>query len=225
MKKDEKIRVLVVDDHSVVRDGLISMFRDDDEIVIVGEAGSTVEAKNMAEVLNPEIILMDISLGNDNGIDTTQKILQSCPEIGVIILSMFVQSDTIMLAIEAGARAYLSKNSSREEIGAAIKKVAEGYTFFSKEISDLLLNNIVNKQRKEDRADGEKQCIECLSVREIEILKLFAQGHTNQEISELLFISIRTVETHKSHIMQKLNFKSQVELVKFAIRNGLAGLD
>lgn len=225
MKNDKKIRVLVVDDHSIVRDGLISMFHDDEDIVIAGEAGSADEALKAAEKLLPEVILMDISLGTENGIDVTKKILSLKPEIGIIILSMFVQNDTVLLAIEAGAKAYLSKNSSRDDIKIAIRKVAEGSNYFSKEISDLLLNNIVIKKRNDNKADSEKQCMECLSVREIEILRLFAQGHTNQEISELLFISIRTVETHKSHIMQKLNFKSQVELVKFAIRNGLAGLE
>lgn len=223
--KNNKIKVITVDDHSVVRDGIKSMFAENQRIQIVGEAGNSTAIYNLIPEFPEAIVLMDISLGNENGVELTRNIVAQFPEIAVIILSMFLDSETVLLAIEAGAKGYLSKNCGKAEIENAILTVSEGNSFFSREISELLLLNLMNKRKIEEKNESEKPCVDCLSSREIEILQLFAKGHTNQEISELLFISIRTVETHKTHILQKLNFKSQVDLVKFAIRNGLADLD
>ena len=161
--------------------------------------------------------ILDISLPDISGIEITKKLKEDYPEIRVIILSMHLNEDFIFNAIKAGAMAYLPKNTSRSELLEAIEKVFNGEEFFAEPVSNIILKSYIKKAKKDEADEQEKE----LTKRETEILTLFAEGKNNKEIADMLYISTRTVESHKNHIMQKLELKSTVELIKFAIRNHL----
>jgi DNA-binding NarL/FixJ family response regulator len=217
----KKIKIFLVDDHQIVRDGIKALLLGSSEISIVGEASDGEEMMEKLETDKPDIILMDISLPGISGIDLTRQALQKLPEVKVIILSMYTNEDFITNALAAGAKSYLPKNTTQQELLTAISKVYEGKEYYSDTISKIIFENFVTNVRKakdpEPLSDEEM-----LSSREKQILKLCVEGQTNQEIANHLFISIRTVESHKNHIMQKLGVKNTVELVKYAIRNNIA---
>jgi two-component system response regulator NreC len=165
---------------------------------------------------------MDISLPDTSGIELTRLISERFPEIKVLILSMYTDESFINLAIKSGAKGYLHKNTTREEMLVAIDTVYSGNDFYSDNISKIILKSYIEKAKL--NAEELLNPHEVLSKREIEILTMFAEGFINKEIADKLFISIRTVESHKNHIMQKLNLKTQVELVKYAIRHNLINI-
>ena len=212
-----KIRIFLVDDHQLVRDGIKALLLSDDNLTILGEASSGKECFEKIALESPDILILDISLPDTNGIEITRRITSEYPEIRVLILSMYTNEDFILNSVKAGARGYLPKNTSREELLTAIRTIYEGDEFFADSISRIMLKSYVRKA-KEDDTMPQRDTIP-LTAREIEILKLFAEGYINKEISDKLDISIRTVETHKNHIMKKLELKSTVELIKYAIRN------
>ncbi|MEI7662588.1 MAG: response regulator transcription factor [Bacteroidota bacterium] len=212
-----KIRIFLVDDHQLVRDGIKALLLSDDNLTILGEASSGKECFEKIALESPDILILDISLPDTNGIEITRRITSEYPEIRVLILSMYTNEDFIFNSVKAGARGYLPKNTSREELLTAIRTIYEGDEFFADSISRIMLKSYVRKA-KEDDTMPQRDTIP-LTAREIEILKLFAEGYINKEISDKLDISIRTVETHKNHIMKKLELKSTVELIKYAIRN------
>jgi DNA-binding NarL/FixJ family response regulator len=212
-----KIRIFLVDDHQLVRDGIKALLISADVLKILGEASSGQECFEKIALAPPDILILDISLPDTNGIEITKRITAEYPDTRVLILSMYTDEDFIFNAVKAGARGYLPKNTSREELLNAIHAVYEGDEFFSDSISRIMLKSYVRKA-KEDDLSPQRGPIP-LTTREIEILKLFAEGFINKEISDQLDISIRTVETHKNHIMKKLELKSTVELIKYAIRN------
>jgi two-component system response regulator NreC len=212
-----KIRIFLVDDHQLVRDGIKALLISDDTIEILGEASSGQECFVKIAGSPPDILLLDISLPDTNGIEITRKVTESYPSTRVLILSMYTNEDFIFNAVKAGARGYLPKNTSREELLTAIHTIHNGEEFFADTISRIMLKSYV-RRAKEDDAAAQGGPVP-LTTREIEILKLFAEGFINKEISDRLDISIRTVETHKNHIMKKLELKSTVELIKYAIRN------
>ena len=212
-----KIRIFLVDDHQLVRDGIKALLMSAENLVILGEAASGKECFEKIAGLPPDILILDISLPDTTGIEITKRISAEYPEIRVLILSMYTNEDFIFNAVKAGARGYLPKNTSREELLSAIETIYAGEEFFSDSISKIMLKSYL-RNAKEEENQPQRGPIP-LSTREIEILKLFAEGFINKEISDKLDISIRTVETHKNHIMKKLELKSTVELIKFAIRN------
>ena len=218
-----KIKIIVTDDHQIVRDGIKALFVNDDEIVVIGESDGNIPSNNIFGSQIPDVVLLDISLGEKSGLDLMRNLLEIYPDLKVIILSMFNDEEIIFDAVQSGAKGYLPKNTSKKEIIDAIKDVAEGNQYFNSQIAKIMLNSVIN-QKKQESVKPNKPCVECLSIREIQILKMVAEGQTNQEIADSLFISIRTVESHKTHIMQKLDLKSSVELVKFAIKNKLTEL-
>jgi two-component system response regulator DegU len=215
------IKIAIVDDHQIVRDGIKSLLQNEPEIEIVSEAkcGDTID--EMIKESHPEVILMDISLPGKSGIELCHYVMKEHKNIKVLILSMYMNEEFILNAIKAGAKGYLPKNTSKPELLEAIKAVHNGEEYYNENISQMILKSYVKNIKQEQE---NQEITETLSKRELEILKLFAEGQTNQEIADGLFISIRTVESHKSHIMQKLHLKSSVDLVKYAIKNNIVEL-
>ena len=215
------IKIILTEDHQLLRDGIKALIASEN-VEIVGEASTGAELWKLMESTKPDIILMDISLPDISGIELTRSLSERFPEVKVLILSMFTDESFINQAIKAGAKGYLHKNTTREEMLVAIDTVYSGSEFYSDNISKIILKSYIEKAKK----NGEEiyNPHEILSKREIEILKMFAEGFINKEIADRLFISIRTVESHKNHIMQKLNLKTQVELVKYAIRHNLINI-
>jgi DNA-binding NarL/FixJ family response regulator len=212
-----KIRIFLVDDHQLVRDGIKALLLSADDLEILGEASSGQECYEKIALGPPDILILDISLPDTNGIEITKRITAEYPGTRVLILSMYTSEDFIFNSVKAGARGYLPKNTSREELLNAIHAIHDGDEFFSDAISRIMLKSYVRKAKEDDLSSAAGPIP--LTTREIEILKLFAEGFINKEISDQLDISIRTVETHKNHIMKKLELKSTVELIKYAIRN------
>jgi two-component system, NarL family, response regulator NreC len=215
------IRIVLTEDHQILRDGVKSLIASEN-IKITGEASTGAELWELLEGEKPDIILMDISLPDTSGIELTRLISERFPEIKVLILSMYTDESFINQAIKSGAKGYLHKNTTREEMLIAIDTVYSGNDFYSDNISKIILKSYIEKAKL--NAEESLNPHEVLSKREIEILTMFAEGFINKEIADKLFISIRTVESHKNHIMQKLNLKTQVELVKYAIRHNLINI-
>jgi DNA-binding NarL/FixJ family response regulator len=212
-----KIGIFLVDDHQLVRDGIKALLMSAEDLTILGEASSGKECFEKIALEPPDILILDISLPDTTGIEITKRVSVEYPQTRVLILSMYTNEDFIFNAVKAGARGYLPKNTSREELLAAIQAIYQGEEFFADSISRIMLKSYVRKAKEDDNMPLRGPVP--LTTREIEILKLFAEGFINKEISDKLDISIRTVETHKNHIMKKLELKSTVELIKYAIRN------
>jgi DNA-binding NarL/FixJ family response regulator len=215
------IRIILTEDHQILRDGVKALIASEN-IEITGEASTGAELIKLLEKSQPDIILMDISLPDTSGIELTRIISERYPSVKVLILSMYTDESFISQAIRAGAKGYLHKNTTREEMLIAIETVYSGKDFYSDNISKIILKSYIDKAKM--NVAEEVNPHELLSKREIEILIMFAEGFINKEIADRLFISIRTVESHKNHIMQKLNLKTQVELVKYAIRHSMINI-
>ncbi len=218
----ETVEIFLVDDHQLVRDGIKALLAGIADIRIIGEANNGNELLEAIKSQQPDIILMDISLPDISGIDLTRMLSQSHPDIRVLILSMYTNEDFVFNAMKAGARGYLPKNTSRQELLDAIYAIQDGHEFFSDSISKVILKRFLRQATQPDTDSDESA--QPLTNREQEILKLFAEGYNNKEISIRLDISIRTVESHKNHIVKKLGLKSTVEMVKFAIKNKIVEL-
>ncbi len=218
----EKIKIILVDDHQIVRDGIKALLNDAEDIDIISEAASYNELREKLKLQNPDIIVMDISLPEISGLEITKMLSETYPHLKVLILSMYTGEDFIFNAIKAGAKGYLPKNTTRKEIIDAIHAVFNNNEYYSESISKVILKSYVQKAKSSDSLPERAE--DKLSAREIEILKYFAGGMSNQEIADKLFISIRTVESHKNHIMQKLELKSTVDLIKYAIKNKIVDI-
>ena len=217
-----KIKIILVDDHQLVRDGIKSLISDSFGIDIIGEASNSVELFKQLHQVMPDVILMDISLPNMSGIEITKILKKDYPKIKILMLSMYTSEDFIFNGLKAGINGYLPKNTTRDELLLAIEEVYHGREYFSKSISNIILKSFVNSAKYGNNANDDKMSI--LTKRETEILKLVVEGVSNQHIADQLFISIRTVETHKTSIMKKLELNSTIDLVKFAIKNKIIEL-
>lgn len=211
------IRVLLVDDHTIVRDGISALLADMPDISIQGEASNGRDLISLLKTTDADIILLDISLPDYSGIELCEIVRRDYPGIQVLFLSMYITEEYIFNAIKAGAQGYLPKNISQSELLLAIRTVSQGTEYFSESISNTILKSYIKKAKEKE--PGTLNADNILSKRELEVLKFFAEGLPNPKIAERLFISTRTVESHKNHIMQKLNLRSAVDLVKFAIKN------
>lgn len=213
---------MLVDDHQLVRTGIANLLVNEPNFEIVSEAADANEFLSTLEKFHPDIAILDISIPGMTGIELTRHLKSKHPAIKVLILSMHTSEEYIFNSINAGAKGYLPKNTSKKELIDAIHTIARGEEYFAESISNVILKSYIKKAKsgQDDGSDKESQ----LSKRETEVLRLFAEGFSNQEIADKLFISIRTVESHKNHIMQRLELKSSVDLVKFAIRNNLVNL-
>jgi DNA-binding NarL/FixJ family response regulator len=211
------IKIMLIDDHQIVRDGIKVLLESLENVEVIGEASNVAELLEKLKDVQPDIIVTDISMPDISGIELTKIINEDkkYANIKILILSMYTNEDFVFNAIKAGAKGYLPKNTTRKELFEAVNTIYNGDEYFSESISNIILKSYIKKVKSDE--NGEKK--EALSIREIEILKLFAEGKANQEIADKLFISIRTVESHKNHIMQKLALKTTVDLLKFAIKN------
>lgn len=218
---DDSIKILVVDDHSLVREGITSLLGSDADFNVIGEAESGEEAIIKVSENVPDVLLMDINMPGLNGIETAKKIFEKHPDLRVIILSMEVTQEYISDAIKAGVAGYLAKDTKKDILIQAIKKVHAGEQFFGEKISEVIFKGFYKQSKGERVASNNKD----LSKREVEVLQQIASGLSNRQIADKLFISIRTVDAHRNHIMQKLGLKTTAELVKYAIRERIIELE
>jgi two-component system response regulator NreC len=207
------IRVLIVDDHAVLRAGLRLLIDLEDDMETVGEAGNVREAIFEARSSNPDLVLMDVVMPGESGLEGVPKLLHEHPNVKVLVLSMQDDPRYVREAFAAGASGYVLKEAADAQVVSAIREVADGGRYVHPELGARL---VMADAEAERRADEDP-----LSEREREVLRLLARGYTNQEIAEQLFISVRTAETHRAHVMQKLRLGSRAELVSYAIANGL----
>lgn len=208
------IRVLLADDHGVVRKGLRFLLEQDPDITITGEAGDGREAIRLAKETEPNVVVMDIAMPQLNGIDAAAQIVKQMPSTGVIILSMHSDEGYLLRALESGAKGYLLKDNAEEDLVRAIRAVAQGKPFFSPSIAQTLLEDYVRFLQQR----GEQDSYNLLTDREKEVLQLLAEGRSNKEVATMLDLSVYTVETHRTRLMQKLNVHNTAELVLYAVR-------
>ena len=208
------IRILLADDHGIVRRGLHYMLERAPGMEVAGEAADGREAVKMAESLNPDIVVMDIAMPNLNGIEATSQIVKKNPKIGVIILSVHSDETYIVRALSSGAKGYLLKDSAEADLIRAVRAVSEGRPFFSPAITQTLLEDYMRRLQQQNLQDS----YDLLTDREKEILQLLAEGKSNKEVATLLELSLYTVETHRSNMMQKLNLHNTAEIVLYAVR-------
>ncbi len=213
------IKIFLLDDHTMFRDGIKAVLSDEPNIEIIGESGSASELFRKLNNVLPDIIIADISLPDITGIEITSMLREQYPQIKVMMLSMHQNEEYVLNACRAGAMGYLPKDTGKEELIFAINKIANGDTYYNSDMSSKIIKRISHNSHEESLNPLQE-----LSKRETEILKYFAEGFSNHEIAEKLFISIRTVESHKNHIMQKLMLKTQVDMVKIAIKYNLVNL-
>ena len=213
----QPIRILLADDHAIVRDGLRSLLERQPDMKIVGEAEDGRETVRLAEEQSPDIIVMDIAMPNMNGIEATRRIVASNPNAGIVILSMHQDESYVLRSLKAGAKGYLLKDSVRADVIEAIRSVAQGRSFLTRKVSKLLQEDYVRQMERLGLEDS----YELLTAREREILQLVAEGRTNKEVANELNISLTTVETHRTHILQKLGLHSVPKLILYAVRKGI----
>ena len=214
------ISVILVDDHVIMRDGLRHLLDQESDIEVVGEADNGRKAVKLAMEKKPEIVIMDVAMQDMNGIEATRQIKTENPDIKVIALSMHSERQIVVGIFRAGASGYLLKDSSSLELVEAIRTVHLGRKYLSQKISDIVLQEI-SDIKKETGQIG----VDVLTNRESEILQLISEGNSTKKIAEVLFISPKTVESHRANIMDKLNIHNIPELTKYAIRSGLTSLD
>jgi len=215
------IGILLVDDHAVVRAGLRMLLSADPELQIVGEAETGAEGVRLARELSPDVVLMDISMPDMNGIEATRRIKEQCPDVAVLALTMHEDDQYFFEMLAAGASGYVPKRAAPNDLLSAIHAVQRGGVFLFPSLARLLVSDYLQKA---EHTGGAGRGFEALTDREREVLTLIAQGHSNQEIADALVISVKTVNRHRENIMAKLNLHSRVELVRYAIEKGLIEL-
>lgn len=212
-----KIRILLADDHAIVRQGIRRIVESDPELAVVAEASSGIEAIEMTVAHKPDVVVMDIGMRDLNGIEATAQLLRKCPRTAVLILSMFNDERYVVRAVKSGARGYLIKDTVEEELLEGIRGVHIGQSYFSPSIAKVLLDGYareLNAQNVEDR-------YELLTERERQVYQMLAEGSSNKEVAARLKLSLHTIETHRVRIMEKLDVHSAAELVLSAVRRGL----
>jgi DNA-binding NarL/FixJ family response regulator len=211
------IRILLADDHTVVRDGLRALLERQPDMTVVAEAGDGRDSVRLAEEQSPDVVVMDITMPNMNGIEATRRILAANPRTAVVILSMHQDESYVLRSLKAGAKGYLLKDSLRSDIVDAIRAVSQGRSFLTRKISRMLQEDYVRQMERR----GAEDSYDLLTDREREILQLVAEGKANKEVAGLLNISLTTVETHRAHILQKLGLHSVPDLVLYAVRKNI----
>lgn len=214
----KKIKILVADDHPVVRKGLQMCLAKQERLKILGEAVDGEDAVQKTKELKPDVLLLDISMPKMNGLDVTAMLRKEVPDTRILILSVHSNKEYVFRVIQAGAHGYVSKEASPEELFQAIEAVYAGETYFSAEIAQVALNQLVT-------SGGKKEPFSQLTAREREVLVLIAEGKSNKEIASALNVGVRTIETHRERIMRRLNIHSVAGLTKFAIANGMVTLE
>lgn len=213
----KNLRVLLADDHTVVRKGLRLLLESNDGMVVVADAADGREAVTLAERHSPDVVVMDVAMPGLNGIEAARQITSKLPGTAVVFLSMHSDESYVLKALKAGARGYLLKDSAEYDLINAVKAVSEGKAFFSPAISKMLVDDYMRQMRERAVEDS----FDLLTTREREVLQLLAEGKNNKEVASILGLSLYTVETHRSNIFQKLNLHSGAELILYAIRKGV----
>jgi two-component system, NarL family, response regulator NreC len=211
------IRILLCDDHAVIRRGLRLLLEQQEDFEVVGEASDGREAVNLTEALKPDIALLDITMPNLNGIEAARQITAKQLGTSIIVLSMHADESFVLKALKAGARGYVLKEAPESELIKAVRLVSDGKSFFSPVVSRMLVEDYVRRLQDKDIEDS----YELLTAREREILQLVAEAKSNKDIAAILNLSLYTVETHRSNIMEKLNLHSVPELILYAVRKGI----
>jgi two-component system response regulator NreC len=211
------IRLLIADDHPLVRRGLRALLERDGEFDVVAEAANGYEAVELATLHKPEIALLDVGMPRLNGTDAATSIREKLPAVRIIIVSMHSDEGYVLRALKAGARGYLLKASPEADVLAAVRAVAAGNAYFSPSITKLLVEDYMSEVRRRGLQDS----YDLLSFREREILQCLTTGKSNREIADLLYLSVSTVETHRNNILQKLRLHSLADLILYAVRKGL----
>jgi len=214
----KKIRVLIVDDHTLVRDGIRALLMLAADIEVVGEASNGLEAMDKVKELLPDVVLLDLAMPIMNGLDTTRRIRKEFPKTKVLALTQYDDSEYVVPVIEAGARGFVTKAAAFSELASAIQAVASGDSYLSPSAASALIEEC---QQKVASPNGEKDAYQSLTDREREVLKLVAEGYTAKEIASMLYISTKTVEWHKTSLMNKLKIHNKTDLIKFAIRKAI----
>ena len=213
----QKIRVLVVDDHTIVRDGICALLALAGDIEVVGEATNGNEAIDKVRELNPDVVLMDIAMPIMGGLDATRRINKESPNTKVLVLTQYDDKEYFFPVLESGALGFISKAAASSELIAGIRSVYKGDSYLSPSVAKLLVENYQNTVGKNPRKDPYNK----LTEREREVFKLLAEGHSTQKIAEMLVITPKTAEGHKTNLMAKLGVHNRVDLVKYAIRKGI----
>lgn len=213
----QKIKVLIVDDHTLVRDGIRALLALVADINVVGEAANGKEALEKVKKLAPDVVLMDLAMPIMSGLEATRRIRKRFPGTKVLALTQYEDREYIVPTIEAGARGFVSKTAAFSELASAIQAVYQGGSF----LSPMAAAAVVEECQQKVTIEGEKDPYQNLTDREREMLKLVAEGYTAKEIADMLVISLRTVETHKTNLMKKLNIHNKADLIRFAIRKGI----
>ena len=216
----QKIKVLIVDDHTLVRDGIRALLALVADINVVGEAANGKEALEKVKKLAPDVVLMDLAMPIMSGLEATRRIRKRFPGTKVLALTQYEDKEYIIPTIEAGARGFISKTAAFSELASAIQAVYQGGSF----LSPMAAAAVVEECQQKVAIEGEKDPYQNLTDREREMLKLVAEGYTAKEIADMLVISLRTVETHKTNLMKKLNIHNKADLIRFAIRKGIITL-
>lgn len=215
-----RIKVLIADDHAILRDGIRLLLEAQSDIEVVDEAADGREAVGKAIELEPEVVLMDIAMPFLNGLEATREIKKAVPSTKVVVLTMHDSEEYILQILNAGASGYVLKHASGSDLLAAIRAVHRGGSYLHPTVTRKVIDDYLRRLS----ADRERTTFDGLTEREMQILKLITAGNTNQSIAEQLCLSIKTVQTHRTHIMEKLGVHDRTELVKYAIRKGLVTL-
>lgn len=215
---NDTIRILLVDDHKIVRDGIISLLQDDPRLVIVGQAENGIEALDKIEKVEPDLVLLDINMPIMDGLNCAKHITEKFPNVKILTLTMLNEQEHIKNMLAAGAGGYILKSSGREELITAINTVMAGNTFFSEEVKDLIMMDMIKRKTSTGKIVGEPIP---LTPREIDVLQLIVDEYTNLEIAEKLFISVRTVDAHRRNLLEKTGSRNTAGLVKYALENDL----
>ena len=213
----KKIRILLADDHTVVRKGLRLLLESHPDLEVIADAADGRETVALAEQHTPDVVVMDVAMPALNGIEAARQIFAKLPHTAVVFLSMHSDEGYVLKALKAGARAYLLKDSAENDLISAVKAVTEGKAFFSPAISKMLVEDYMRQMQERAVEDS----YDLLTTREREILQLLAEGKSNKEVANVLNLSLYTIETHRSNIFQKLNLHSGAELILYAIRKGV----
>jgi DNA-binding NarL/FixJ family response regulator len=214
------VKILLADDHQIMRDGLRSLIAKQSDMEVVAEAENGRTAIKLTRKLRPDVIVMDINMPDLNGIDASRQIVTEFPDTKIIVFSMYTDHQFVAGALKAGVSGYLQKDSAFEELERAIRSVISDQTYLSPKIAGDVVEGYVKKLMADESAEPAS-----LTDREREVVQLYAEGHTTKQIADRLNLSVKTIETHRRHIMEKLNVSSIAELTKFAIREGLTSLD
>lgn len=211
------VRILLADDHTVMRAGLRLLLERHENFEVVGEAADGRAAVEIAAEQKPAVVVMDVAMPHLNGVEAARQILSKNPDTAIVMLSMHSDESYVLRSLKAGARAYLLKDSAEADLIAAIQAIVEGRSFFSPGVRALLKEDYIYRLQK----FGADDTYELLTAREREVLQLVAEGRSNKEVAGLLGLSLYTVETHRTHILQKLNLHSVPELILYAVRKGI----